>query len=757
MIFNFIFRISKSAGHSGKKLVHWLILGGCCLLAPLTTVSGQPFFIDAIVPAPQAVEYGRWYVFGETPGNPATIRIQLASRPDPLETAAANAIRSAVEKLNLPRLSVEIVHGDTRPPRQTSADLEVLIGSADHHKALKSGYEALGLQPIKRAEAYRIRTVVTADGKPRFLLLGSDPRGAFYAAQSFLQMLTVRENRLAIRALQIDDWPAFQSRASGNDEKPPAPEVAAAAVDWFARFKINAWPLGQSYHWPQDWRNTPPESHQALRRAAALPVSPAVDLRYQIHPFGRSDDPEARFTIRISNPAERRLFIAAIRDAIRAGASEILIRADDFHELSSADKNVFSSKADAHARLINETYAEIRKTTPNIRFYFCPPYYTGKESHASPEAREYLRELGQKIPKDIPILWTGPQVISNAFSAEEQNAFSSLVGRPAYLWDNTVFQEESAFGYRYEFAWYLLHRMDTKHPSNLAELSPGIRFNFGYDDSWINRIGNVVLADYLWNPSGFDPELALRRAVALCVGPRSVDAFLDAASQIQNIFDLKHSPARRALRSVPDENSFEQLIRRLKATAHNQDAVDELHQRWRNLTTTIEQLTHLDRHFASLHPHTLATFRPGNSDDWRSEAQGEWSSKTDGEIAMFTFPFETPSTAGSYAARHTNFRVPDSPSGRYFIHFVFDDNYRATGGPPISYPGYFYKQILIDGQVVWEEDAEGIEPILPTTVEVSHLLHPKKQVELTVRCVDKQGVTNLGITVSVSPIFLTSR
>ena len=743
-------------------------MGSMRWVTPLLVVGLWPFpglvaraelhYIDAIVPAPRAVDYGQWFVFGERSGSPAHVRIHLGRAPRPLDRAAADAIRERIVQLGLPRVTVDLSQSGLEDgSRGREAHLEIILGTDGYFDGLADAYDALGLEPLKRAEAYRIRTTRNPKGHPRFLLKGSDPRGTFYAAQSLVQMLTVRDGRLAVRSLQVDDWPAFQSRASGNDERPPAPEVAAAAVDWFTRFKMNAWPLGQSYHWPKNWRQTPESTLQTLRTAARQPASEALNLRYQIHPFGRSHDPEQRTTVRVSSLSDRAVFIDAIRDAIAAGASEILVRADDFHELSGPDKRVFASKAEAHTTLVKAAYEAARETSPEIRFYFCPAYYTGQWAEDSTESRRYLREIGRRLPESIPVLWTGPEVISDSFTAGEQRAFSQLVGRPVYLWDNTVFQERSDFGYRYAYSFYMLHPMDTQHPPELSGLAPGVRFNFGYDDSWINRIGNVVLADYLWNPEAFEPDHSLRRAVGLCVGARAVTPFLQAAADIRRVYDLKHSPARWATRSVPSNERFRERISELEASSLNTEAIRELEQRWNNLSAAVDQLNDLEAYFDSLRSRALTVLDPGVSADWRVESSGDWTASGGDNLAMFHFPYETEAEPGSFISLNRSINIPASESNRYFLHFVFDDAYRVEGTPPAAYPGYFHKQVLIDGDVVWEDDAVGEEPILPITIEVSRQLRGQYSAELTIRCIDKKGVSNLGLKASVSPIFLTAR
>jgi hypothetical protein len=110
-----------------------------------------------------------------------------------------------------------------------------------------------------------------------------------------------------------------------------------------------------------------------------------------------------------------------------------------------------------------------------------------------------------------------------------------------------------------------------------------------------------------------------------------------------------------------------------------------------------------------------------------------------------TVPSETATSAGDYVSASQAVRVhPESAS--YGLRFSEQDSY------PIGTANYHFKQLLVDGQTVWDADVAG-DPAL-SWVERSFDLTPylkgKSRATLTFRLFDKKGVTNFGIRVSVA-------
>ena len=106
-----------------------------------------------------------------------------------------------------------------------------------------------------------------------------------------------------------------------------------------------------------------------------------------------------------------------------------------------------------------------------------------------------------------------------------------------------------------------------------------------------------------------------------------------------------------------------------------------------------------------------------------------------------SYPWRTRSTPGD-AAEITQAAVVE-PGDRYIVQFRQKDDYV---GPTA---GYHFKQILIDGEAVWEEDvAQGSSDWVEVTRDVTPQVKGKHQVALTLRVMDKKGVSNFGVRAS---------
>lgn len=73
------------------------------------------------------------------------------------------------------------------------------------------------------------------------------------------------------------------------------------------------------------------------------------------------------------------------------------------------------------------------------RFVVCPTYYSFdpvlEQVFGAMPAR-YLETLGELLPAEVDIFWTGPLVLSPGYTAADIAAISARIGRPPLLWDN---------------------------------------------------------------------------------------------------------------------------------------------------------------------------------------------------------------------------------------------------------------------------------------------------------------------------------
>ena len=125
----------------------------------------------------------------------------------------------------------------------------------------------------------------------------------------------------------------------------------------------------------------------------------------------------------------------------------------------------------------------------------------------------------------------------------------------------------------------------------------------------------------------------------------------------------------------------------------------------------------------------------------REEIERTWSILNDADVAApgeFSYPWNTPSREGDFVLASQSAQV--LPAERCRLHFRERDDFT---GPTA---GYHFKQLLVDGAVVWEEDVAGGTPTWrPKTVDVTEQVRDRANVTVGFRFIDKRGVSNFGV------------
>lgn len=612
------------------------------------------------------------------------------------------------------------------------------------------------------AEGYRIAWR-RRETQTRIVCRGHDPRGVYYATQSLQQMCAVRGDTVALRLVDVLDQPAYRIRCSGNDGSiPSAPGVCENAVAWLPRFKLNAWAVGESYVWPADWRVLPPRELAALERACRLAArNGTLDVIFQIHPFrGRPRDKQ--YNMVISDPKEVDTFVGLCDRMLTAGARGILFRADDYHPLSPEDQARFGDKAEAHAFLIRALHRRLKARHPDYFLIFCPPYYHGARAVVRPEESAYLRKLAAGIPADVHVMWTGPVTRSLEITSKQVADFKALIGRDPFLWDNTVYAHRNRYGYDVRHPGYLFDRFETKYPADYPATCPGIRYNWGYNGSRVGKVGNVTIAEYLWNPEGYDPKASLRKAVEALYGSEAVDDLLTLRDSYYQIKDAAEAgrgtePAVFAdMKQAAGELSA--ILDRLPREGVSGKVVRELRSRVETVLSLFHRLQPTMKKSLAVRRTKLAAvdFREGA---WHTTTKGKWTATTTKTAATFRFPVATRSFAGAFGAVTGAVTVPPSPTGKYYLAFSVFDDYDGSGTPPFAWPGYLRKQVLVDDALVWEDDVEGVEPPAQEAlqlVDVTRYARPGRSLSLTFRGYDLRGVGNMGATIRFADAALVA-
>jgi hypothetical protein len=116
---------------------------------------------------------------------------------------------------------------------------------------------------------------------------------------------------------------------------------------------------------------------------------------------------------------------------------------------------------------------------------------------------------------------------------------------------------------------------------------------------------------------------------------------------------------------------------------------------------------------------------------------------------IFTYPGRTPSEAEGFAEVRRTYAV--SPADRYALRLTVEDNYRGSAQARQQNREARWKQVLVDGNVVWEEDvAAGAEGPRTVRVDVTSQAKGKDSVSVVLRAADRRSVTRFRLKVSWS-------
>lgn len=163
----------------------------------------------------------------------------------------------------------------------------------------------------------------------------------------------------------------------------------------------------------------PPEAEQALRAFASAGARSGVDVAIGLSPL--------------------ELFHRWSQD----GRSDLLRRVDELRALGIAGLGLFFDDMRGDFPDLATTQAQmvtaVRAAHPDLPLWMCPTYYT---PHAvldrvfGQRPDHYLATLGNHLPQDVEVFWTGEKVCSTAYTADHLRAVADELGRPVAIWDN---------------------------------------------------------------------------------------------------------------------------------------------------------------------------------------------------------------------------------------------------------------------------------------------------------------------------------
>jgi hyaluronoglucosaminidase len=212
-----------------------------------------------------------------------------------------------------------------------------------------------------------------------------------------------------------------------------------------------------------------------------------------------------------------------------------------------ADRERFGTLADAQVHLARS----LRSALPgDATIWLVPTDYVGTEPS------DYLRRLGEGLPEDVEVGWTGRSVVSPQITHAEAARRSACLGRRLLVWDN-VPVNDGPMRTSLHLGPY------AGRDPQLGEVVSGWLLN-PMEHSHASAITLATAADYMRAPQRYDAEESWQRAVR-ALGAGAPEAFETFAS------------AHRFGPMTPDERDprLESAFERVRAGFTAVDEADE--------------------------------------------------------------------------------------------------------------------------------------------------------------------------------------
>lgn len=471
-----------------------------------------PYYTGRIYPTPQRASYSESFA----PLDEAAILPGTGLAPDdPLPAMLADRIRRHGGNVVIVKSAAE------------SGATLICLGDTEADR------DWLGAAAVPdRPEGYLIHSAQKG-GRSVFILKGRDRAGLLWAIVSLNQMITRRDGRPAARMAEVADYPANARRGAIISATPAILRyVVGAKMNSIAFANAFTYRTAPYRNVPSVWRtNDIPQRARDNIKMIGDALSPlGIEWFASINPlaFDKTENQP-----RCGNEDDfQALFRHAALAAEHGGGLDLHFD-DARFPIHPDDIRDFGTAREADIFLLTRLHKALKEKYPKARLLFCPPFYWGPNSpHAYPEPREdYLRALGERLPQDIGIYWTGPRVKSQAVTKEQVQWIADLIRRKPIFWQNT---KDSPHIHWYHYLTDPLNAWPAWHYDGFFGDVEAYRLNTGMPG---DAVAAWTLTDYLWNPEAYDPAASVREAAGHLFGPESFEA-LEELNRRLSYFDV---------------------------------------------------------------------------------------------------------------------------------------------------------------------------------------------------------------------------
>lgn len=321
-------------------------------------------------------------------------------------------------------------------------------------------------------------------------------RALFYAFSTLQSLIKYKKQHYEIPKCYIRDYPSFNVRGiiEGFYGEPWSHKKRMDLISFISKYKMNAFfyaPKDDPYH-RSKWNITYPEDKFCeIKELVKQCNENYVDFIFSVSPG---------LDIIYSSEEHIKVLCEKFYSLMDIGVKKVALLLDDINpELKhEEDRTIFkNSFAKAHTYLSNRVFQNLRNYNASLEFIVCPTeYWDVKDS-------EYKIIFKEELNKDIKLIWTGPEVISNVITYEQSIREHEQYGHDLFLWDNFPVNDgakQLKLGpiYNRDKNLYKNHWGIVSNPMNQAEIS---------------KISLITYSDYAWNSEAYIPEVSYKNVL----------------------------------------------------------------------------------------------------------------------------------------------------------------------------------------------------------------------------------------------------
>ncbi len=346
----------------------------------------------------------------------------------------------------------------------------------------------------------------------------------------------------AVETATLDEFPRFAVRGiiEGFYGVPWSLEQRMDMIAFLGSHRMNTFvysPKDDDYC-RRRWHEPYPTSElAALAELVQEARSHAVDVSYGLSPG---------LSIRYSDRAEMDRLVAKFAQVCELGVRNLQLQLDDIpmQLQHSADRASFPDLVTAQVELIDLVRRGLDALDPNIRLAVCPTLYSGRGDEP------YLATLGARTDPRVDLLWTGRAICSPELDLADAATFLRTTSRPVLYWDNYPVNDVAMTAELHLGAY-------RGRDPHLYRFTRGILAN-PMERPESSKIALATIADYLWDPEGYNPDRSWAAAISEVAGPRDAAALRLFADNVRtSCLEQADSPMlSEALQTLEFEGEF---------------------------------------------------------------------------------------------------------------------------------------------------------------------------------------------------------